>query len=229
MKVELIRSGKKIAGPIEWDQTAIRNIISAHGGNDALVPANFSNSMTISTIDIKRVVEDKPSITNVERHVMGSREETASEVIYHYTVAPMTVSGKQSQLRSALSAMHDAYEAGTVIHRDVAIKVDLEARIAIKDVMDQFNAAAITSIVWRGKVPSTDIDIDILTGGDSGQNARIAIASTLEMTALYEAVKGYLNKGFIARSAVEDLINSGTLAELGALSLRKEWNAIVTA
>jgi hypothetical protein len=227
MNVELFRGNKKIAGPLQYDHQTIKSIIISHGGNGELVPVVFTSSMVINTIAIKRVIEDRPPISRIQRHVFDSRTVSEGEVVYAYTVEDNTVSGVQSQMLSELSRMHDDYESKRVLWEGMLVKVDLEARIAIKDTLDRFVAGVTTVTEWRGKEP-----VETINGEQGyGKGLRVIIDSVPKMQSLYIAGMGYLEKGFIARKTIEDEINaeSVTLAELDAIDIRSVWDAIVTA
>jgi len=225
MQVEIVKEGVKIAGPFEYNIDRVRELIGSRGGDTRIIPLTFSGTFKVGNIDVKRVVEDRPEITKTQRHVFDSREETADAIIYHYIVADREVSELKRMMIGELSRIHDVYESKRAEHNGVLVNTDLEARIAIKDVLDRFNSGSLTSITWRGKVAPSG-GFDPVMGG-SLENGRIEITSTAEMQALYDTVIGYLSAGFAARQTLEDQINAATtLADLDAINIQSDWVAI---
>lgn len=224
MKCEIIRNGIKLAGPMDYNMDSIKNIIGRHGGNVNLVPFNLSSAVSIGGIVIKRVRDIRPNLTRMTRHVFDRREETAGEVIYHYTVANKSPSSVRAELKNQLSQLQDNYASSPMNYNGVMINTGLETRINMQAALNRFIGGEMTSVQWRGKAASEGNVLDVAS---TSERARVDIASTTEMQALYDATFVHIAKGIQAQSSLEEAIDALTDVELSAYDLRGAFNAAV--
>lgn len=227
MKCEVFRNGTKVMGPLEYDVNKIKNYVTRQGCNGDLVPRILSRMLTIATIVVKPVREVKPNLILGQKYGAYTRRESTDEVIYDYKVVPQTPEEMRAKLLTRLSSTHDAYEGERVVHRGVAIKVDMEARINAKATFDLFKDGIVTATEWRGIVPQDVNDPTLINS--QAVSATIPVTSVEEMGAVYGAIVSYLGRGFAVRSAVEDEIRLLTDSKLATFDVRSRFKDLVAA
>lgn len=217
MKCEIIRNNERIAGPMVFDANTVRDLIARQGGDFRLVPNGLTSAVKIGNITIKPVREIIPAPGRMEQLGMAVRAESEYEVTYTYPVEPRDPELVRASLQSELSRIHDAREAGRITHEGVGIKIDLEARINARGVLDEFKAGTMTETLWRGQA--------VTEGGPS----KIHVTSLAQMQGVYDAILTAVTKGFAAKEAAETLIGAATEAELATLDVQAEFDAIANA
>lgn len=227
MKVEIIRNGKKIGGPFEYDYQQIKDIVAKHGERVELVPGNFRTAVTIGSIKLLPVREVKPVLTSTQVAVFSNREEQAGAVVYNYIAQELTPDQLRSNLKRRLAHIHDIHEGYAVEHRGILLAVDQEARANSRDVLDDFQNGRTDPTEWRGRALPTDVlDASEYT---SLPRAKISVANTAEMQAIRDAILGYIEKGFIARATVEAQIDAAADGDLRTFNVRGKFAEVINA
>lgn len=229
MKCEVIKSGTKIAGPLEYDPVAIKAIVQSNGGSTQAIPNRLTSAFKVSYLTIKPVKEIRPVLQLGQRLGPFTRTETDYEVLYSYTVIDRAEGELLQQHLSQLSAIHDQFEQNRFEYKGVLIKADLEARINAKATLDLFKEGKLTVAEWRGKVKGTATDDSLDIGKVSYANASIPITSTADAEALYGAIVRYLGIGFAVRSSLEAMVNGMSRDQLLAFDPTTAFNSAVQA
>lgn len=229
MKCEVIKSGVKIAGPLEYDPVVIKSIVQSSGGSTQAIPARLTSAFKISYLTIKPVKEIKPALLAGQRLSTYTRTETDHEVIYSYAVADRAESELRQQHLTQLSTLHDQYEQSRFNYRGVLIKADLEARINAKATLDLFREGKLTQAEWRGKVKDNSVEDSLELNKTAYSNAGIPITSVAEAEGLYGAIVRYLGIGFAVRTSLETMVNGLSRDQLIAFDASSAFNAAVQA
>ena len=219
MKCEILRGDRVIMQNRLFVQDDVKRLIARHGGDVSKVPVRFSKKITMGTISIYPVREvytaDGFSFsTNPVRTV----EDNA--VVYTYGSQPMSVTEIATRIKATASKLHDDYEAGMVEYEGVFIAIDLEARINVTGLVDNFEAGVLTEQEWRGR-----------TAPEGGEIATVMISSTEEAKALKAFITAAVAKGFGARSVIESelqaLIDADDLEGIKAYNVQERFDAVV--
>lgn len=227
MKCEILRNGKIIAGALPYDANRVREMVTNNGGDYRLVPSRLTGAVRIGSLEIKPVQEVKPTLTRMEQYTAPERSETANAVIYTYGTRPRSADTVREELKKRLAEIHSRYDSGRLTHRNVSIKADLEARINASGTLDEFKAGNLTATNWRGR-EVIESSMDPMAGEELGGVAKIPVASTVEMQALYDAIFGYLSKGFAAKEAVEEEVDTMLEADLATYSVQQAFDALTS-
>lgn len=214
MKCEITRGGDIYAANMEFNSDAVRKVVAKLGGNPAHVPGTLVKAIETGAIIVSPVREVFPVLSRFE--VLGAYTRTVvdGEVVYTYDKKTLTVDEAKSQVRVAIAATHDAYERTRVEHRGVWIKFDLEARINIAGIVEQFEAGAISESVWRGRVKEEGS-----RAGRYGGLAVIPMATVEEAKAVKLAIIAAVSHGFTVKGELEAAVDAATtLDELAAVN-----------
>jgi hypothetical protein len=227
MKCEIMRNGQIIAGAMDYDATKVREIVTQNGGDFRLVPARLSSAVKIGTLAIKPVREEKPAKSRMESYTAPTRTEEVDRVVYTYGTQPRSAQSVRDELKRDLAKIHDRYDNGRLVHRDVSIKADLEARINVSGTLDEFKKGTVTSTNWRGRevLEATDDLLEMDGGNRLGGVAKIPVTSEAEMQDLYDAIFGYLSAGFAAKETIEAEIDALSEADLATYQVKKAFDA----
>lgn len=218
MKCELFRNGTKIAGPIEYDLSVIRELVARQGANPQYVPQQLDTAVDVDGVIIKPVREVKPALGRFETYVKTVRHESDEAVTLVYSKGTKSIDAIKETLVGVLSALHDAYEAERFEYKEVLILADLEARLNAKVILDEYRAGTeVAPFFWRAKVVEGEVEVGtapVLT------NARLEIRTKADMEALYAAINGRITRAFRTKSEIEDQIEAAnTVEELAALNV----------
>ena len=219
MNCEIIRSGNVIAGPLAYEQKAIENIVARQGGDIRLIPARLVGAITVGSIVIKPVVENKPTLTVLEKHRFDSRVENENNVVYAYTKSAKTVDEVKTTLLNALSGIHRKYKDGYLTYEGVLVRANPDSLALLANAKLFYDGG---TVIWRCKTPPTG-QLGVPDRGRPLACARLTLTSQADIDALYAAVSTYINAGVLARNAIEDVIESATLVELGELDIAGEF------
>jgi len=225
MKCEIIRSGKVIAGQMDYDVNRVRSVVARHGGDYRLVPNALTAGIKIGPIQILPVKYEKPPITQAERYGAPTRTATESLVIYTYPVEEKTEEEIRNGLLSQVPLIHEEYDSGRMEYQGVSIAVDLEARVNAEGVLKRFERGLMTSAHWNGNsITTVDEEGNEVTGP-----SKIILGGTADMEALYDAIFAHLEAGFMAKEILKAEIEAADLATLKTIDVHARWDEIVAA
>lgn len=210
MKCEIFRSNKKIAGPIPYEVSNVAAIIYRQGGDARRLPVRLMNAVSIGSIVIRPVVEERPPLGPGQYHGIQRVRVDKNKVTYIYEARNYELNQYRQILTDKLSKVHDAYEQERFEYRGILIKQDLEARTNALGALAALQSGQLTRTDWRGKV---EVPHPHIAGQTYLVTQTIPIESVEEMGALMSAVTGNLNKAFAARGLVEQQIQSATSME----------------
>lgn len=194
MNCEIIRGELVIAQNIPFNQEDVRKLIGKHGGNPAVVPSQIDEKIETGTITIYPVINaHNTDFLKVEDGY--EREVGEDYVTYTYLYRDKTAMELADEYLSVLSDTHDKYEAGRVDYAGVFIKIDLEARINVTGLVDNFEAGLLTTEQWRGT-----------TTAEGGTVSTLSIESVEDAKDLKLGITTAVAKGFGARATAEQEI-----------------------
>lgn len=219
MKCEILRGNRVIMQSRSFVQDDVKRLIAKHGGDVSKVPVSFSKKITMGSITLYPVREiHNTDAFSVSTNPVRTVEDDA--VVYTYDSHPMSVTDIATRIKATASRLHDKYEAGMVEYEGVYIAIDLEARINVTGLVDNFEAGVLTEQEWRGR-----------TAPEGGVIATVLISSTEEAKALKAFITAAVAKGFGARAVIESelqaLIDADDLGGIKAYNVQERFEATV--
>jgi hypothetical protein len=223
MKCEIIRNGNTIVSEMDFNVNRVRDIVARQGGDYRLVPNALTAAIHIGSIQILPVKYDMPVTTQAQRCGKPVRTVSDSLVTYSYPVEEKTEDELRNELLTQVSRIHESYDSGRMEYQGVSIAVDLEARVNAEGVLKRFERGLMSATQWNGQaVTSTDENGNEVTGP-----SKVAIGSTADMQALYDAVFAHLEAGFIAKEMLKAELESADAVTLATVDVNARWNEIV--
>jgi hypothetical protein len=234
MLYEVLRNERIVQRAMPYDVEKTRYILRRFGLNPDLAPLDLHHKVSIATVHLMPVQENRPYIDRFHRYGSNpTREVTDDAVIYTYTKEPKGLSTIKADLIETLDRKHTAYESGYFRYENHLIRMDLQARINIQGVVEGFQSGILTSTQWRCKridnMESPDIE-QALSGIDtrSLEPTQWPLTSLEAAQMLRTAIIQSVNRGFYAKNQIEQEIKALDETSVREYSVEVRFNELVS-